>query len=217
MHVAGTVGRTSWPPTGDDTVELLIVQHAEKEPHGGNPGLTPRGMEQAAALGRWLHRQRPVDAVFSSPLRRARETAEQIAIEMGIPSGSIVLDQRLRERMNWEGEHVQPYDAFLVEWRATFADRDYQPTHGDSARAAGERFAAFVHELRERYSEGRLVVVSHGGVTLDLALTLFGERAIRRRSPNILEEGPSACAVTRIQTIGQELVLHSIGTQYMLR
>jgi broad specificity phosphatase PhoE len=198
-------------------VELLIVQHAEKEPHGGNPGLTPRGMEQAAALGRWLHRQRPVDALFSSPLRRARETAEQIALEMAIPHGSIALDHRLRERMNWEGEEVQPLEAYLAEWRATFADRDYRPSRGDSSRAAGERFAAFVHELRDRYPEGRLVVVSHGGVTLDLALTLFGERAIRRRSPNILEEGPSACAVTRIQTVGQELVLHSIGTQYMLR
>jgi broad specificity phosphatase PhoE len=198
-------------------VELLIVQHAEKEPHGGNPGLTPRGMEQAAALGRWLHRQRSVDAIYSSPLRRARETAEQISLEMAIPLGAITIDHRLRERMNWEGEAVQPFEAFLAEWQASFADRDYQPSHGDSSRAAGERFAVFVHELRENTPEGRIVVVSHGGVTLDLALTLFGERAIRRRSPNILEEGPSACAVTRIQTMGQELVLHSIGTQYMLR
>jgi len=66
-------------------VRVYLVRHAEAEP--GSPdelrALTPGGRAAARALGRRLRDEAgAVDAVLSSPLRRARETAEAIAAEL---------------------------------------------------------------------------------------------------------------------------------------
>jgi phosphohistidine phosphatase len=66
---------------------LYLVRHAEAAP--GHPDelrpLTPRGREDARALGERLRAETErVDAVLSSPLLRARETAEAIARELGL-------------------------------------------------------------------------------------------------------------------------------------
>ena len=66
-------------------MRLFLVRHAEAAP--GEPDelrpLTPGGRESARALGGQLAAERP-DAVLSSPLLRARETAEQIARAAGV-------------------------------------------------------------------------------------------------------------------------------------
>jgi len=73
-------------------MRLLIVRHAEAAP--GKPdelrALTPGGREQARRLGRTLRElSLEPDAVVSSPLLRARETAE--ALGLGTPE----VDDRL--------------------------------------------------------------------------------------------------------------------------
>ena len=105
-----------------------LVQHGEKEPVPGDPGLTPAGRRQASRTGRWLH-GRGVQALYSSPMRRARETADRIASVTGL---AVQPDARLRERLNWDGS--QPYQAFLALWARTTEDRDFVPPGGDSSR-----------------------------------------------------------------------------------
>jgi phosphohistidine phosphatase len=68
-------------------VQLVIVRHAEAasgEPDELRP-LTPEGREAARALGQQLQRDgvRP-DAVLTSPLLRARETAQELARPAGL-------------------------------------------------------------------------------------------------------------------------------------
>src|SRR5438552_12327469 len=64
-------------------MRLYIVRHAEAAP--GSPdelrALTPEGHEQARALGRRLREEgvRP-DAILTSPLLRARETAKDLGL-----------------------------------------------------------------------------------------------------------------------------------------
>lgn len=58
-------------------MKLLLVRHAEPETEPGprpDPPLSARGRAQASALARWLAGDR-LDAVYTSPLRRAGETA----------------------------------------------------------------------------------------------------------------------------------------------
>jgi phosphohistidine phosphatase len=73
-------------------MRLVIVRHAESAP--GSPdelrSLTPRGREQARELGRRLRDELgEPDAVLSSPLLRARETAEALGF------GATEADERL--------------------------------------------------------------------------------------------------------------------------
>jgi phosphohistidine phosphatase len=73
-------------------MRLLIVRHAEAAP--GSPdelrSLTPEGRERARELGRRLRKEGiEADAVVSSPLLRARETAQ--ALGLGEPE----VDERL--------------------------------------------------------------------------------------------------------------------------
>jgi phosphohistidine phosphatase len=73
-------------------MRVLIVRHAEAAP--GAPDelrtLTPRGREQAQALAESLRRDGfRADAVVVSPLLRARETADALAL------GTPVVDDRL--------------------------------------------------------------------------------------------------------------------------
>jgi phosphohistidine phosphatase SixA len=68
-------------------VRLFLVRHAEAAP--GDPDelrpLTPAGHAAARELAGRLANEAP-DAVLSSPLLRARETADQIARAAGIES-----------------------------------------------------------------------------------------------------------------------------------
>ena len=71
-------------------MELLLVRHAEpvriEGGHGkgpADPALTQRGRDQADRLAAWLAHE-PIDAVVTSPLVRARETAQPVAAAFGL-------------------------------------------------------------------------------------------------------------------------------------
>ena len=166
------------------------MQHGEKEPGPGDPGLTETGRRQATRTGQWLHGA-GVRTLWASPMRRARETAECIAAVTGLAAGS---DARLAERLNWDGS--LGYDAFVALWARTRTDRDFVPLGGESSRQAGARMAAF---LADRSGEaGPVAAVTHGGVTVDLLLNLKGDDAL---PAGLLEAGVPSCAITTLDDL----------------
>ena len=78
-------------------MELLLVRHALPERVEGDapadPGLSEVGRHQAEALAAWLADE-PVDAIYSSPMRRARETAVPLAAAHGV---GVAVDDELAE------------------------------------------------------------------------------------------------------------------------
>jgi broad specificity phosphatase PhoE len=166
---------------------VYLVQHAERQGVPGDPGLTDAGREQALRTGRWLH-GRGVQALWASPMRRARETADRIAAVIGLP---VSVDARLAERLNWDGS--LPYDEFLALWARTRQDRYFVPAGGESSRQAGERLQAFLADLEGE--PGPVAAVTHGGVTVDLLLNLLGDDAV---PPHLLDTGIPPCAVTAL-------------------
>ena len=166
---------------------VYLIQHADKHAGPGDPGLTARGLAQAAQTARWLD-GRDVRRLFSSPQRRARQTAEVIASTLGL---TVMPDPRLRERVNWAGTGT--FEAFFGDWRRSVLDRDFVPPGGDSSRQAGERMRRFVAGLRGR--PGSVVAVTHGGATADLLRTLLGDDQV----PSwLLSDGVPACAITTL-------------------
>jgi len=83
-------------------MRLYLVRHAESA--SGEPDelrrLTPGGEEQARALGERLAGRLPPEVVLSSPLLRARQTADAIARAAGCASE---VDERLAPGANAEG------------------------------------------------------------------------------------------------------------------
>jgi broad specificity phosphatase PhoE len=77
-------GSATWPRP----LELVLVRHAEPdwEPGGravDEPGLSERGRLQAERVAHALRDLGPFDAIYMSPLRRVRETAEPILRALG--------------------------------------------------------------------------------------------------------------------------------------
>jgi broad specificity phosphatase PhoE len=169
---------------------IYLVQHGDKQRLAGDPGLTERGRDQARGTARWLQGA-GLHALFSSPLRRARETAAAIAAATGLP---VQLESRLRERANWDG--TQTFDSFLADWDRSTQDRDFTLSNGETSQSAGQRMRAFVAGLSG--TPGPVAAVSHGGVTTDLLRTLLGDEAL---PPRLLAEGIPPCAVTTLDDL----------------
>jgi broad specificity phosphatase PhoE len=143
---------------------LILVRHGEST--GNAEGLllgrmdaplTERGRAQARALAPAMD---GVTRVVSSPLARARETAE--ALGTGLP---VEIDDRWVEvdYGEFDGRPLGSVpDEVWVRWRS---DPGYHPPGGESLREAGLRVRAACEELfgAESGARGRaaVVVVSH--------------------------------------------------------
>jgi len=150
-------------------VHLLLIRHAEpvriapgEAGARADPHLTRRGHEQAARLAEWLASE-SVDAVVSSPLRRATETAEPVARACGI--GIEVLDDLMEYDANVD--HYIPAE----ELRATHDERWTAMVEGRWEDFGGENPAVFRARLVPCFDGivaahpgGRVAVVCHGGV-----------------------------------------------------
>ncbi len=184
---------------------VVIVQHGEKANTPGDPGLTALGLDQARRTARTVRGVGQPAVVLSSPLRRARETAGPVADALGV---GVEVDDRLTERMNWDGE--SGFDAFVREWQRATEDRDYEPTIGDSSRVAGARFLEALDEWCRR-GPGTVVAVAHGGVTVDLLRTILGDPIVGERWPTLLVDGVPPGALTRLRNDGDGFVAESVA------
>ncbi len=125
--------------------------------------LTPTGRAQAQALAARLAGER-LDALYSSDLGRARETAAPIAAATGLsPSFLATLRERtygVFESLTWN-EIEARYPAEYA--RLATRDASYAVPEGESAIAFRERLLATFAELGERHRGARLGIVTHGG------------------------------------------------------
>lgn len=146
-----------------------LVRHGKREHLVGDPGLTPDGRREAV-LAAQAFASHTVTAIFTSPLRRAFETAIILADSLGMKANA---DERLRERMNWGDIHNQSFEAFAALWDQCCQDRTYAPPGGDSSVEAGRRLEAFTRSMAQRFPGGAVIAVCHGGIIADFLLNVF--------------------------------------------
>ena len=137
---------------------LLLVRHGETEANRlglylgrADPDLTARGRRQVAALTEVLP---PPDVVVSSPMRRARQTADAFAAPVEIDERWIELDYG---ELDQQPVGQVPSEMY-VRWRA---DPDYAPPGGEALSALWARVHAACDDLVARAESSVVIVVTH--------------------------------------------------------
>jgi probable phosphoglycerate mutase len=144
--------------------KIYYVRHGESESNlkeifsGGidNPNLTKKGREQAAAAGKTL-KDKGIQLVVSSPLIRARDTAEIIAGEIGYDKNKIVFNDLLIERTF--GYYESKPHALRAEHESSGKVEDVGESMPD-LHARIKKALEWIRTLKEE----TILVVSHGGV-----------------------------------------------------
>lgn len=155
--------------------EVLLIRHGETawnairrlQGHLDIP-LNEEGARQAAALGRVL-RDEPLDAIISSDLQRACQTAQAIATPRGM---TVQLDSGLRERCYgaFEGmlytEIGQRYPDAYAAWQAREIDARFPPgVHvAETIREFSQRVTGTITRLLAKGRYRKVALVAHGGV-----------------------------------------------------
>ncbi|MEC5388014.1 histidine phosphatase family protein [Uliginosibacterium sp. H3] len=157
------------------TTRICLVRHGETDwnvarrlqGHEDMP-LNANGRAQAAALAAALAGTR-FDAIYSSDLSRAFDTAEAVATRLGMPITRLPA-ARERNFGVFQGLTRQEAEQRFPEMQARVARRepDFVPPQGESLRQCFERVAAMLGELADRHAGQTLLLVAHGGV-LDAA------------------------------------------------
>ncbi|MEY2581842.1 MAG: ribonuclease / adenosylcobalamin/alpha-ribazole phosphatase [Ilumatobacteraceae bacterium] len=109
------------------------------------------GLEQVTEVAEWLGRP---DRIISSPLVRARQTAEAFHMPYEVDDRWIELDYG-----DLDGVPVDEVDAEVwARWRV---DPMYRVGGGESLHAMGERAVAAAQELMEEARNSTVVVTTH--------------------------------------------------------
>lgn len=150
--------------------------------------LTETGRQQALALAHRLD-GKSITRIYSSPIPRARETAEIVSNLLGAP---LECTQALREpdcgSLEGRGDIMAwaEHDFWKAAWLAGRA-LEHGPRGGETCMEVRKRLAEFVEALVDRYgaSESEFLLVTHG------ALILFGLPHVVSgvEAHNLLEHG----------------------------
>lgn len=180
------------------STEFYLVRHAEKEKNVGDVSISPEGIKQTRKTANHFSKM-PIDKMISSPLNRAKQTAQIVAEAIHI---TVSEDSRLRERANWGDSPGQTFEEFVEMWNRCTKERDYMPPVGDSARRAGERLASCLLELSHQHPYETIVIVTHGGLITDFMVNEFAEEELNRKQPNFIIAQSNLvpeCSVTHIR------------------
>jgi probable phosphoglycerate mutase len=209
-------------PTGSRTASrvttVILVRHG-RTPTTGTllPGRAPglhlaeEGVRQAAAVGERIGRLTGVSAVYTSPLERARETAQPIArargvaarvnpalsdVDVGEWTGLALAD--LRRRPEWR--QVQQYPS------------GFRFPGGESFVEAQARMTTALARVVEQHRGTAVVVVSHADAiklavahALGMPLDLFQRIEIAPASVTVIAYRPERPVVLAVNTAGGDL------------
>jgi broad specificity phosphatase PhoE len=163
------------------STHIIIIRHGQSQGNaegrfGGHTDtpLSPRGRRQAETTAKALALEK-FDAIYSSDLPRAIETATPLARLTGVP---LETTEALRERsvgvmesLTFEEAaelHPEQYQALLRH------DFEHVLLGGESYRQTLDRASRKLDEAIERDKGGRLVLFAHTGTICILILHLLG-------------------------------------------
>jgi len=167
----GAPASSSWTGQVGRPTRLLLLRHGQTEMSAqrrysgrGDPELTALGLSQAAAVAaaiKTVEDAGDVVAALSSPLRRARQTAEPVAAALGVPVAphEALLETDFGE---WDGltfaEARERHPDLHGRW---LGDDTVPAPGGESFADVGLRVAALREQLVATYAGQTVLLVSH--------------------------------------------------------
>ena len=153
-------------------MKLIIIRHGEtiENVNGvcqGQTGgqLSKKGIEQAKKLG-VRFKDREIDAIYSSDLKRAVDTSKEILkYHQGL---EIKLDKRLRERFFGQLQSNPLPDNW--DWKNL-------PEDIETDEEMCKRVKEFIHDIYSKYQNKTVLIVCHAG-TIMAILTVIHNRLI---------------------------------------
>lgn len=182
------VASSATPPTEPSGTQdkhprkrLLLVRHGQTtyNVEGRLPGqlpgvlLTDEGRRQAHRAAVALSAI-SVTAIVSSPLERARDTADIIARGWALP---VRLDDRLKDTdvARWAGQKVHDIAKSDPEWQEFVRHASYAPEGVESLSAVMERAVAAAEHIRHDPASGEtIVLVAHADIVKLIAAHYLG-------------------------------------------
>ena len=179
---------------------FLLIRHAMCDPVGRSiagraPGvhLSELGRAQAERLAQRLAAA-SLDAVYTSPLERARETAEPLARRLGLTARVVEALGEL-DFGGWTGRALAELDA-RADWRRFNALRSIAGAPGGELMLEVQaRVVRALEAMRREHPEGRCAVVSHGDV---IRGALAHHAGVPLDLFQRLEVGPASVSVLRV-------------------
>lgn len=193
--------------------KVFLVRHGatlwniEKRAQGhADIDLSAEGRRQAAAVATELAHE-PLVAVYSSDLKRAFDTAKEIAGTHGL---EVLVDPDFREidQGEWEGLTT---DEIQARWPDLWGpSRHYNARPGgESPQQVKERSLAALRRAVATNPEGAIAVVSHGGTIRWLSAEALGYDDYRSRRIRGLGNGAVVCLDAHFE--GDRLVLGNLA------
>lgn len=154
-------------------MKLIFIRHGQSTANlkqvianrGFQYPLTETGIQQVHSLTHALAKFR-VEAIYTSPLLRAVQTAEILQTQFRCP---ILMSPALREYDLgvFEGQSNKAawmiYKIIKLAWLKGF--HSVHPTEGESLLELIERFRPLIKTLKDRHpADGNLILVGHGGL-----------------------------------------------------
>jgi broad specificity phosphatase PhoE len=173
-----------------DRQELLLVRHGQSTANAEGIWqgqmefpLSEEGHRQATLAGRALANT-PYDAIYSSPLARAFQTAEIVARESGYPGevkpvhGLVERHGGVLEGHTWAEQEKQNPD-FAKRFLSLPEEERWAFVGAETDEQVMARFEAAMEDIRSRHPDGaRIVIVSHGGAMRAFLRDRFGPEVL---------------------------------------
>ena len=191
--------------------KLYLVRHGQSDGnaegrfggHGPTP-LSELGLKQAEATAKLLKKE-GVNAIYSSDLHRALQTAEPLSQLTGIP---VIATSAFRERNVGvlegltfdESKQTFPKDYYALVNRNVH----HVITEGESYRHLLRRSTTQLWEILRDHMGGRIAIFSHTGAICFMTLHLMG--AIRRDTKQTPWIVTSNCGINRFEIRGRSNV-----------
>jgi isoleucyl-tRNA synthetase/bisphosphoglycerate-dependent phosphoglycerate mutase len=170
LHKENTDG-ISWASNDGPSADVTFVRHGEtawnkegKLQGQADVPLNEAGKKQSLEAAKKLHGQH-FDAIVTSDLSRAVETAEIIAHELGLAAPEQWELLRERNQGKWEGRPCEEVrKQFNLSETQSLNSHPGLPPDGESLSQFLDRGTRVVRRLHERFHGKRVLIVTHAGV-----------------------------------------------------